>query len=351
MNAIHFFSRRESGRFHNPLAGGKLEAQEIEVREDPLLGHQSLFNPALAGKVALVFPPTDQAYLAERVEESVTTCFLCEGRWKVATPTWEEAFAPGGRVVKGRAVAFPNLFPLAGFHAVVMVGDEHRVATDEFSVELATDGFSAALEVMRRGAAMWPEYTHWSVNGNYLFPAGASIIHPHFQVLGSPGPGTRQARLIRACGKYLEKNGSEYFADLSAQEERDGARFLGRTGRAAWFTAFSPIGANEVQAVCKDLPNLSAWTEEDAKDLARGFCALLKGLHALDRDTFNFSLFGASETGPEPGVSCLFSLVTRQNPFPHYRADDHFFQKTLENETMLYLPEDLARRLRAHFPR
>ncbi len=349
MDAIRFSSRRESGRFHNPLAGGRLEVQEIEVREDPLLGHQSLYNPALAEKIAFVFPPTDRAYLAERVEESRKTCFLCEGRWQVATPTWEESFVPGGRLRAGRAVAFPNLFPLSGFHAVVMVGEEHRVALDAFSPELAADGFAAALEVVRRALSAWPGYTHWSVSGNYLFPAGASIIHPHFQVLGSEGAGTRQGRMIRACGEYRRKNGSDYFADLSAREERDGARFLGRTGRAAWFTAFSPMGANEVQATWADLKNLSAWTDRDVTDFSRGFSALLAGLASLDRDTFNFSLFGASETSPEPGFSCVFSLVTRQNPYPHYRADDHFFQKTLENETMLMLPEDLAARLREFF--
>jgi len=36
----------------NPLMGGKLDTQELEIRRDPLTGRQSVFNPSLEDKAA-----------------------------------------------------------------------------------------------------------------------------------------------------------------------------------------------------------------------------------------------------------------------------------------------------------
>lgn len=53
---IRFSKHFQKCLFHNPMLGGKLDSQELEIRRDPLSGRQSIFNPGLRDKVAILFP-------------------------------------------------------------------------------------------------------------------------------------------------------------------------------------------------------------------------------------------------------------------------------------------------------
>ena len=208
MARISFESRQQTARFHNPLKKGQLDVQSIEVRLDPLTGHQSIFNTALEDKVSIMFPDTDEAYLQERVGESLQRCFLCDGRWQQTTPTYAQSLLNGGRLARGEAALFPNLFPLAAYHAVVMVGFRHHRSLNEFPPALLQDALEISVEFFRRCYEEDPQILYFTINANYLLPAGASVIHPHFQLLASPFPCTHQRLLLREGQRYFQENGS-----------------------------------------------------------------------------------------------------------------------------------------------
>ena len=350
MAAISFKTWQQTARFHNPLKGGQWDEQELEVRLDPLLGHQSLFNGALEGKGSILFPDTDDGYLRQRAEETKGSCFLCEDRWRQTTPRYGEDLLPDeGRLVRGGIVLFPNLFPLAAYHAVIRLGDQHFRTLDDFPLSLLEDAFSVSIEFIRRCYQADPKTIYFTINANYLFPAGASVLHPHLQILGSPFPGTHHQLLLEKSREYFKKERSCYWSDLVEAEEQGEARYLGSMATSRWITAFSPMGSNEVNAIWPESSHFLQWGEADIRGMAEGLSRVLRAYHEMKLSTFNFSCFSGplDEAGSE--FRCMLRLVNRQNAAPHYRTDDYYFQKLLKNEIIVKRPEHLAAFVRRYF--
>ena len=233
MAEIRFERWRQVARFHNPLRDGELDEQEIEVRVDPLMGHQSIFNSALEDKTSILFPPTDKEYLEQRAEETKGQCFLCDGKWKQMTPHYSEKVLPEGRLVRNDVALFPNLFPLAAYHAVVMLGTRHYRHLNDFPESILKDAIAVSLEFIRRCNECDSGAVHFTINANYLFPAGSSVLHPHMQVLGAPFPGTQERELLDKSQRYFEEQGSSYWLNLAGMEKRLQERWLGELVGAA----------------------------------------------------------------------------------------------------------------------
>jgi galactose-1-phosphate uridylyltransferase len=349
MANITFKSWQQTARFHNPLKGGELDAQQIEVRLDPLTDHQSITSAAIGGKLAVMFPETDEAYLRERAEATEASCFLCNGKWQKTTPRYAEDLIPGGRMVKGEAVLFPNLFPVAAYHAIVMVGNRHFRALDDFSVSSLFDALSVSFDFMKRCHATDPEAIYFTINCNYLFPAGASVVHPHLQILGSPFASVHHQLLLDRSHTYFHEKNACYWLELTHAEKQSGVRWIGELGESRWFTAFSPLGANEVNAVWPTKCHFLEWRDDDILSMAEGISKVLRTYHELKFSTFNFSCFGAALGHDVPEFRCFLRLINRQNVTPHYRTDDYYFQKLLNNEIIIHQPENLASLIRRNF--
>jgi galactose-1-phosphate uridylyltransferase len=191
----------------------------------------------------------------------------------------------------------------------------------------------------------------FTINANYLPPAGASVVHPHLQVLGSPRPGTHHQLLIEASRDHHSKHGTCYWLDLVDTEWAEGARSIAAVGDSRWLTAFSPVGVNEVNAVWTHREHFLQWTEDDVKAMAEGLSGMLRAYHELGCSTFNFSCFSGALGASTPGFRCMLRLVSRQNLMPHHRTDDYYFQKLLRNEIIVRRPEVLAERFRKYLDR
>lgn len=346
---LQWTSWTETARFHSPLRNGELDEQIIEVRRDPLTGHQSIYNAALEGKQSILFPPTDESYLEERAAASAAACFLCDDKWRTMTPAYPDDLVAGGRLVRGEAVLFPNLFPLSAYHAVVMVGNRHHRRLNEFPEALLTDALTTAIEFVQACARHTPNVRYFTLNANYLFPAGASVTHPHLQILGSPEPGTHHRLLLDASVAYKERTGNRYWDDLVTSERRENRRYIARIHETHWMAAYSPMGVNEILAVYPKASTFRQWTAEDVRATARGLQNVLAGYHALGFSTFNFSCYSSPVDGTEDAFACVLRIVNRQNVTPHYRTDDYYFQKLLKNEIMIMRPEKLAEHMRRFF--
>jgi galactose-1-phosphate uridylyltransferase len=342
MPKISFESWEQVVEFHNPMKNGELDRQKIEVRLDPLTRYQSVLSDAIEGKVMMLYPETDYAYLNQRIEETRGQCFMCEGRWLKASPRYPERIIPEGRLSRGEVALFPNLFPLAPYHAVVMVGQKHGRTLDDFSTELLFDAFSISLEFIGRCFEADPEARFFTVNANFLPPAGGSIIHPHIQIIGSSTPSTLHRAMLERSLAYYRDTGSCYFLDLVETEKESGKRWVGQADTSAWFTAFSPIGANEVNAIWPGKSDFLQWDDLDVRAMAEGVRRALVAYHGLKFSTFNLSCFSGPLGEDAPEFRCLLRLINRQNMHPHYRADDFYFQKLHKDEIIVYPPERLA---------
>jgi UDPglucose--hexose-1-phosphate uridylyltransferase len=342
MAKISYKAWQQVVEFHNPLKNGELDRQKLEVRLDPLTEHQSILSEALKGKVSILFPETDYAYLHQRIEATKEQCFMCDGKWRKASPRYPEHLIPGGQIERGEIALFPNLFPLAPYHAVVKVGEKHGRTLDDLSSSLLFDAFSVSLEFIRRCFKSDPEARFFTINANFMPPAGGSLVHPHLQIIGSSYPMTHHRLLLERSLAYHRDTISCYWLDLVETEKESGQRWLGEIGPGRWFTAFSPIGVNEVNAVWPHASNFLEWDDRDVEAMAEGVHRVLLAYHDLKFSTFNFSCFSGPLGEAAPEFRCFLRLINRQNMHPNHRTDDYYLQKLLKNEIIIYPPEELA---------
>ncbi|MGC9194327.1 MAG: hypothetical protein ACP5IL_02600 [Syntrophobacteraceae bacterium] len=349
MPKICFKASNHIVQFHSPFKKGELETHSLEIRQDPLTGYQSVLNEAFRGKIAFAFPQTDYDYLHQRMADTMGQCFMCEGKWRLASPSYPRELLAQGRLEKGQSALFPNLFPLAPYHAVVMVGEKHGRTLDDFSPALLFDALSISLEFIKRCFEVDPKTEYFTINANFMPPAGSSIMHPHLQIIGSPLPSSHLRVLLENSLAYHRENGSCYFTDLVETERQSGQRWLGEIAHSGWFTAFSPLGVNEVNAVWPNSSNFLQWEDSDVQTLAEGLSRTLAAYHGLKFSTFNFSCFSGPLGKDLPEFRSFLRLINRQNMHPHYRTDDFYLQKLLKDEIIVYPPEQLASLIRENF--
>jgi galactose-1-phosphate uridylyltransferase len=346
---IEFAKHIQNSTIHNPMMDNQLDTQTLEIRKDPLTGSRSIFNPRLEGKVSMFYQASDAALIEKMAKASRANCFLCGDTWKQMTPTYPTDLIPEGRIRIGQAVLFPNLFPVAQIHAVIKVGDKHYVPLSEFDPQIVEDAFETSLELPRKLTAAGMCVTYLTINGNYLGPAGASIAHPHFQAVGGDVPFTYLDNMMGLSRQYFQEYGTCYWSDLVDLEKEKDERYIGATGSVEWLASFSPSGTNEVIGV---LPKRSQCLELDGEDvsgLAEGLVKVLTGYGEMGISTFNFSFYSAPLGKNDDSFRCYIRIISRQNVYENYRADDYFLQKLLDNELILTPPEVLAKNLQKQF--
>jgi galactose-1-phosphate uridylyltransferase len=341
---IAFECYRSRARLLSPLNGYEEVVSETELRSDPLSGRVAIIGLNLAGKRTVLYSETDEVLLQGLAETSRGRCFFCPERVGKATPRYPDDVLPGsgGRLGRGGSVLFPNLFPLTDYHAVVALGREHFLRLDRFEPALLAEGLSLALDFVRQVTTREDAPRHWAVCCNYLPPGGASIVHPHIQVLGSALPMATPALELERAREHLGRHGTCYFNDLVRTEEDRGERFIGRVGRVAWIAAFAPRGNNEVQGVCEGARDLTELDDEHVAGLAAGLSRGLTAYHRLKLSTFNFAIYSAPVGGEHDEFRVYASLVSRQSVVENYRCDDYFLQKMLGAEVLVDPPETIA---------
>jgi len=348
MSDIKFERFEDTFEVLNPLKGFSKEVQTVEIRRDPLLGHTSIYNASIEDKVKMFVGEVDRFLVERLAAESEMHCFFCPSKiGKVAR--FPAELVPKGTISVGETVLFPNLFALGKYHAVAVVSKSHFLELNAFTPELISNAFLAMRELVTAVYRQDATAIYVNANANYLFPAGASIMHPHFQLLITPWPYTQQAHLIQACRDYLASQGTSYHQDLIDCERTRGERYIGQTEAWHWLCAYAPLGSNEILGVHESCGDFAQLTDGDLAALGQGVSSTLRLFESLGHLSFNFTLYARRHAGNTDGFNCLIRCMTRQNPYPHYRTDDFFLQKGLQTELILHLPEALASKARPFF--
>lgn len=348
MARISFESVASDVRFLNPMKEFAEDVQTLQIRKDPLLGDTSVFNPELKDKAQIFFGQCDQELIKRLVEDTAKTCFFCGDGVAKSTPRFLPDFSSEGRIRVGEALLFPNLFSLGTYHPVIRLCDAHFLKLSEFTPDLVGNGFLAAQQFIRIAYEKDPDVAYAAVTANYLFPAGASLVHPHLQMIAVPMPYSYQARMLEACSRWQQENNSSYFDDLLA-EEQGGSRYIGKTGDWQWLTPFSPLGNNEVTAVHEHKADLNELTAADINSLSAGIARVLTYYETLGHLSYNYALYSVRKERNDAGFRLYLKIITRQNLYPNYRNDDYFLQKLLQSELIINPPEEIAAELRKNF--
>jgi galactose-1-phosphate uridylyltransferase len=346
---IRFERRVETAGFYSPLAGMEFAEDHIEVRTDPLTGMTAVASAGLEAKEEMFLGKTDWAYTELLVARSREGCFFCPERVLDATPRYPDELVPGGRLERGRALVFPNLFPLAGVHAVVTFPERHFLRPCQFTPSLLEEGLGAALDFARRAADFYPRMTYMAVCCNHMLPGGASLVHPHFQVFGGETVPWQTRLYWDRSAAWLSAEGESYWQTLVDQELRAGERSVWSAGGVHWLVPFAPAGAREAIAVVPDVPRLTELGDEHTAAFAYGLNRILTWYEDEGLSAFNFTLSSGALDDRETGFPVVLRVIARTAFRQDYRTDDYYLQKQLGGELMFAAPEAMAARLRLLF--
>ncbi len=337
MATISFEERELEAMVPDPAAGGEWKTTLLRWRRDPLTGRSARI---LSG---VKLQPDRRPDLGQLVARPAF-CPFCEDVLEQATATFPPTLSDEGRIRVGRAIVVPNILAYAT-HSSVGIYDpgRHFVDLDELTGELIGDALAAMVRHARAVRRIDPAAVWGSINANYLPPSGSSLIHPHLQSAHDQCGTTAQRMLVERSGAWPGRD--SYFETL-VEQERDGPRWIGETGRVAWLTPFAPAGFHEVWGIVAGATDLVELDLDDTAALGVGLAGVLGAYHAWNLTSFNFALLGAGG-GSDGRARVLLKVVSRSNAEPFYRSDATYFER-LHDEAMIDLaPEEVAGAIRA----
>jgi galactose-1-phosphate uridylyltransferase len=349
MGLIQFERSVEKAGFFSPLAGMDYAEQTIAVRRDPLTGMTAVSSSELAAKEEMFYGTTDWAHAEDLARRSREGCFFCPEKVMETTPRYPDEVVEGGRLQRGRALVFPNLFPLAALHAVVTYPEHHFLRASEFTPDLLEEGLGAAVDFAGRAERAYTGLEHLEVCCNYMLPAGASLAHPHFQIFGGPGVPWLVRRAWERSAAFLAEHGISYWQTLVTEEQAQGDRFIAARSGCRWLTPFAPTGGREVVAVVPAVSRVAGLGEEQVAYLAAGLSKVLAWYEREGLSAFNFTLYGGPLGDADAGHPVVLRVIARSAFKPDYRTDDYFLQKQLGGELIFATPEQIAAVLRDEF--
>ncbi|HEY7349161.1 MAG TPA: hypothetical protein VH599_12685 [Ktedonobacterales bacterium] len=335
---IRFERREKMARYLDPGADFQETAIPCEMRLDPLTGR--------SGRVAHVgaahLSPPD---LEPLIEASRQSCPFCPERIFRVTPRFPADVIPEGRLQQGEAMIFPNLAPYDEHSAVAVMSQAHYVPIGAFSQALLHDAFGVCQQYVRRVQHL-AHTTYALVFWNYFPASGGTQIHPHLQVFATDTPGNALLEELAASLRYYREAGRSYWADLLAEEERLGERFVSRGTYSAWLTSFvsqSVLGDTLVlfpgQQTLRNLP------EAALDEFCLGLGQALRHLESQGVYSFNLACFSGVTGREDSWLHVRLSPRIYMTP-RIWGGDTTALQHLYQEHFMLQTPETAAEGLR-----
>ncbi|MEM1513959.1 MAG: hypothetical protein QXW78_04710 [Candidatus Thermoplasmatota archaeon] len=284
----------------------KFKENGVEIRKDDVWGR----NCRIMNRAGLEI--SKQEDFKELIEKD---CIFCS-KDKLAKFDF-------GFMENSYSFLFPNINPYSKYSGVCAF-KKHYIKLEEFSTELLESNFILCSEYIKKFYDGKARYA--SINWNYLMPAGASILHPHTQIILSEHPTTYMEKII--------KNKEKFF--LYIEEEIKRERFIGEINSFYLFVPFAPFGFNEV----------FGFSREDFKIAIRKIAGVINKIlsyySSIKRNSFNLAIF----IDMEKEFPFHFRILTRQNMVKYYRNDTMFFER-LHMETILEkMPEEISKEIK-----
>ena len=207
--------------------------------------------------------------------------------------------------------------------------------------KLLADGLMLAQKAF---GALAQKSLYGSVNWNYMMPAGAGLIHPHFQLAAGRQP-TRFQATLKAKVQARARKGQDLAADYMAAEKANGERWLGQVGPAYWMVAFAPRALYDVMALAPGAGGLMDLTPEQVSGLALGITKVLGFFQEAGISSYNMALHTSLNQGR--GLPLMLRLVSRIDIPPMGVDEINYFEKLHDEMITFVPPEVLAERMRA----
>ncbi len=208
--------------------------------------------------------------VGKKSDAAVPSCPFCKGNESSTTPaTYQDADEWNVRV-------FPNKFPLVNDHEIIVHSPDHEKDISDLSHEQNVRIVRAYLNRANYYMSGGQEVMVFNNRGGR---AGASILHPHSQIVALPGfPGIIEMEKNRAL-RYLNEKNSCYWCDMI----KDGLKKTNLVYESKHFALLVPQASRwsyEMILIPKThRPNFEYMDEVEINDFAR---ILKSALYAYD---------------------------------------------------------------------
>jgi UDPglucose--hexose-1-phosphate uridylyltransferase len=345
---IRFKKFQETAILRNPLKDFELEIQPIEYRVDPISGLASTFHTRPTSS-PVVFK-TDEAVTEKLARETQENCLFCPDKVRTVTPKFPAELIPDGRLTRGEATMFPNLFAQKGHSAVIALTKKHFLKLNEFQAEILYDALKLADIYLRRAYEV-DGIKYAEIGENYLYPSGSSVPHPHIQALASYWPYYLIKLYMEKAKKHYQKYSGNYWDELVKKEKRLKERYLGSLGSTEWFVPFAPSRHDEVHFVVRDKSNFLEFDDSDWRNLADGLSRVLKAYHDTGLSCFNFAMY-SSPLGQNLDYLWAGGKIVSRSSVQTYPTSDVWYGPNILLYGFITMPpEEVAKTIRPYFPK
>jgi UDPglucose--hexose-1-phosphate uridylyltransferase len=227
---------------------------DSELRKDPVIGRWVIVAGVRGHR-----PNPFRKYTA--AIKSSQPCPFCPGSEQMTPPeilvNRKQGEGPGGATWEVRVV--PNKYPAlriegaldkqgeglydrmrgVGAHEIVIESAIHDSDPPRYGVQQMTDVISAYRDRMT-DLTRDTRFRYVLVFKNYGAPAGASLEHPHSQIIALPIVPARMELELDGAGRYFDYRGRCIWCDMLAQEIADTRRLVAQN---ADFVAFTPFAS------------------------------------------------------------------------------------------------------------
>jgi len=320
------------------IRAGKKEEIPLEIRKDPLTGRTArVFN--------LPYRPPKSPNAEETFKRSEGMfCPFCPENIETSTPRFPEGLIPGGKIQIGSATLLPNVLPLDRYVAIAVFSPQHFVRMEELTPEMMRDAFLAVWQFIQRVSEVDRRADCFSINWNYMPPAGSSLVHPHLQVLCGEYPMNHMRLQLERANRYYRENGREFWDDFIREEKERACRYIGEIGPTFWTVGYAPMShIPDVWCILPGQKSLLEVEEDTLTFFLEGLSAILAYYQTLNLFSFNVSIFSfRSEEHFRVNARILPRLALRD-----IGNSDYTFLQTLHQEsTCVYPPEAVCRQIR-----
>ena len=238
-----------------------------EFRQDPVSGDWVIIAPGRAAR-----PQFLEIKKKARKPSPVATCPFDDleksGNWPplAATPSkekWRVAVIPNKypalspATLSGHGDACSTPFRHGFYRAMTGIGRHELVIARDHAKNFAALDRRAAAEVFRaiqarvRAAAKDPCINYVSIFFNWGPLAGASVWHPHYQILALPIVPAHSAGSLAGAKAYFKKNRRCVRCDILKAEAKEGTRIIAENGNAVAFAPYASKIPLEVRVMPK----------------------------------------------------------------------------------------------------
>ncbi|RIB35650.1 MAG: hypothetical protein BXU00_00930 [Candidatus Nanoclepta minutus] len=216
----------------------ELHIHKIEYRRDPLTDVWVRINKNASKK--------PRKKIREEIEDS--PCPFCKENLFKETPKPTDF----DRFLSYRSIAFPNKYPYAKYHFVLIPNyEEHITSFSKLSFEDFYNSILLIREIGEYVVSKDPEYRYLLINLNKGFYAGASQEHLHFQVIIEKDLHGTIGNFIRKSEKYFSENKRFLIEDYMETERKIGKRLIKEDKNYTLISPFAPFRNNEIMGMVK----------------------------------------------------------------------------------------------------